>query len=80
MSHPDIYGCIIYNIVYKCLLRNTSKIFINIYIADSGENDAFSTNNYVCLLNGLIYTWRQNFNQPNLTFINIQLPGKVFLI
>ena len=43
--------------------------------ADSGENDAFSTNNYVCLLNGLIYTWRKNFNQPNLTFINIQLPG-----
>ena len=43
--------------------------------ADSGENDMFTSNDYICLLNGMIYAWRKVFNQPELRFINIQLPN-----
>eukprot|EP01084_Bolivina_argentea_P111887 199575_1 len=43
--------------------------------ADSGENDHYMEQAYICSLHGLIYSWRQCFNQTLMPFITIQLPG-----
>lgn len=72
----------IYNAMVNPLAMNGKGISISGVLwyqgeADSGENDNFEEEPYVCMLYGLINGWREAFNNENLMFLIIQLPNVI---